>query len=157
MKDYDKYKESSYLQYLHVNNLYGCTMLEKLPVNNFELIQDTSRFNEDFIKNHNEESDEGCFLEVDAQNLEKLQELHNDLLFFPERMKIEKVVKKLVTDLHDKTEYVIHIRNLKQALNHGLVLRKVHREIKFNQNTLLKPYIDVKEDLKKKAKNDFEQ
>ena len=72
MKDYDKYKESSYLQYLHVNNLYGCTMSEKLPVNNFELIQDTSRFNEDFIKNHNEESDEGCFLEVDAQNLEKL-------------------------------------------------------------------------------------
>ena len=69
---------------------------------------------------------------------------------------IEKVVKKLVTDLHDKTEYVIHIRNLKQALNHGLVLRKVHREIKFNQNTLLKPYIDMKEDLKKKAKNDFE-
>ena len=145
MKDSDKYKESSYLQYLHVNNLYGCTMSQKLPVNNFELIQDTSRFNEDFIKNHNEESDEGCFLEVDAQNLEKLQELHNDLLFFPERIKIEKVVKKLVTDLHDKTEYVIHIRNLKQALNHGLVLRKVHREIKFNQNALLKPYIDMKE------------
>ena len=145
MKDSDKYKESSYLQYLHVNNLYGCTMSQKLPVNNFELIQDTSRFNEDFIKNHNEESDEGCFLEVDAQNLEKLQELHNDLLFFLERMKIEKVVKKLVTDLHDKTEYVIHVRNLKQALNHGLVLRKVHREIKFNQNALLKPYIDMKE------------
>ena len=145
MKDSDKYKESSYLQYLHVNNLYGCTMSQKLPVNNFELIQDTSRFNEDFIKNHNEESDEGCFLEVDAQNLEKLQELHNDLLFFLERMKIEKVVKKLVTDLHDKTEYVIHVRNLKQALNHGLVLRKVHREIKFNQNALLKPYIGMKE------------
>ena len=75
-------------------------------------------------------------------------------------MKIEKVVKKLVTDLHDKTEYVIHVRNLKQALNHGLVLRKVHREIKFNQNALLnallKPYIDMKEISKKKAKNDFE-
>ena len=62
------------------------------------------------------------------------------------------MVKKLVTDLHDKTEYVIHIRNLKQALNHGLVLRKVHREIKFNQNALLKRYIDMKEDLKKKSK-----
>ena len=47
-------------------------------------------------------------------------------------MIIEKV-EKLVTNLHDKTEYVIHIRNLKQALNHGLVLKKVHRVIKFNQ------------------------
>ena len=55
-------------------------------------------------------------------------------------MKIEKV-KKLVTNLDDKTEYVIHMRNLKQALNHGLILKKVHRIIKFNQNVWLKPYI----------------
>ena len=48
-------------------------------------------------------------------------------------MKIEKV-EKLVTNLHDKTEYVIHIRNLKQALNHGLILKKVHRVNKFDQN-----------------------
>ena len=52
--------------------------------------------------------------------LEKLHELPNDLLFLPERMKTEKV-EKLVANLHDKTEYVIHTRNLKQALNHGLV------------------------------------
>ena len=52
----------------------------------------------------------------------KLHELHNYLLFLPERMKIEKV-EKLVANLHDKTEYVIHIRNLKQALNHGLVFK----------------------------------
>ena len=71
-------------------------------------------------------------------------------------MKIEKV-EKLVTNLHDKTEYVIHIRNLKQALNHGLVLKKVHRVIKFNQNAWLKPYIDMNTDLRKKAKNDFEK
>ena len=48
-------------------------------------------------------------------------------------MKIEKV-EKLVTNLHDKTEYVIHIRNLKQALNHGLILKKAHRVNKFDQN-----------------------
>ena len=59
------------------------------------------------------------------QYLEKLYELYNDLLFLRERMKIEKV-EKLVANLHDKTEYVIHIRNLKQALIHGLVLKKVH-------------------------------
>ena len=71
-------------------------------------------------------------------------------------MKIEKV-EKLVANLHDKTEYVIHIRNLKQALNHGLVLKKVHRVIKFNKNAWLKPYIDMNTDLRKKAKNDFEK
>ena len=85
-----------------------------------------------------------------------MHELHNDLPFLPERIKIEKF-KKVVTNLHDKTEYVIHIRNLKQALNHGLVLKKVHRVIKFNQNAWLKPYIDMNTDLRKKAKNDFEK
>ena len=59
---------------------------------------------------------------------------------------------------HDKTEYVIHIRNLKQALNHGLVLKRVvHKVIKFNQNAWLKPYIDINANLRKKAKNDFEK
>ena len=56
----------------------------------------------------------------------KLHEVHNDLPFLPERMNIEKV-EKLVANLHDKTEYLIHIKDLKQALNHGLVLKKVHR------------------------------
>ena len=157
MKDYDKNKELTYLQYWDVNNLYGWAMSQKLPVNNFEWIKDTSQFNEDFIKNYNEESDEGYFFEVDVQYLEKLHELHNDLPFLPERMKIEKV-EKLVANLHDKTEYVIHIRNLKQALNHGLVLKKVvHKVIKFNQNAWLKPYIDINANLRKKAKNDFEK
>ena len=71
-------------------------------------------------------------------------------------MKIEKV-EKLVANLHNKTEYVIHIRNLKQALHHGLVLEKFHRVIKFNQNAWLKPYIDMNTDPRKKAKNDFEK
>ena len=71
-------------------------------------------------------------------------------------MKIEKV-EKLVANLHDKTEYVIHIRSLKQALSHGLVLKKGHKVIKFNQNAWLKPYIDMNTDLRKKAKNDFEK
>ena len=101
----------------------------KLPVNNIEWIKDASQFNKDFIKNYNEESDEGYFLEVDVQYLEKLHKLHNDLPFLPERMKIEKV-KKLVANLHDNFKYVIHIRNLKQTLNHGLVSKKVHKVVK---------------------------
>ena len=95
-----------------MNNLYGWAMSRKLPVNNFACIKDTFQFNEHFIKNYNEESDKWYFLEVDVQYLEKLHELHNDWPFLPERMKIEKV-KKLVANLHDKTEYVIHMKNLK--------------------------------------------
>ena len=71
-----------------------------------------------------------------------MHQLHNDLQILPERMKTEKI-EKLVTNLRDKAEYAIHIRNLKQALNHGLILKKVRRVIKFNQNAWLKPYIDM--------------
>ena len=101
MKDYDKNKESPYPQYWDVNNLYGWAMSQKLPVNNFEWIKDTSQFNEDFIKDYNGESDEGYFIEVDVQYPEKLHELHNDLPYLPERMKIEKV-EKFVANLHEK-------------------------------------------------------
>ena len=66
-------------------------MPQMLPVNNFEWIKDTSQFNEDFMKNYSEESDEGCFLEIDVQSREKLHELHNDLPFLLEIMKIKKV------------------------------------------------------------------
>ena len=83
--------------------------------------------------------------------MKKLQEVHNDLLFSPERTKIEKV-EKLVADLHNKTKYVMHIKNLKQALNHRLVLKNVHRVIKINQNAWLKSFINMNLDLRKKAK-----
>ena len=83
-----------------------------------------------------------------------MHEIHNDLPFLPERINIEKV-EKLVINLHDKTKYFIHIRNLKQALNHGLILKKTHRVIKFNQKAWLKPFIDMNTKLRKKAKNTF--
>ena len=102
-------------------------------------------------KNYNEKSDEGYFLEVDVQYLEKLRELHNDLQFLTERMKIEKE-KNLVANLHDKTESITHIGYLKQALKNRLVLKKVHRAINFNQNTWLKPYVDMNTDPRKKTK-----
>ena len=71
-------------------------------------------------------------------------------------MKTEKV-EKLVASLQDKTEYVINIRSLKEALNRGLVLKEVYRVVKFAQNAWLKPYIDMNTDLRKKEKNDFEK
>ena len=87
-------------------------MSQKLPVNTFELIKDTSQFIKDSIKNYNEERNEGYFLEVDVPYFETLRELHNDLPFLPKGINIQKV-KKPVVNLHDKTEYVIHVRNLK--------------------------------------------
>ena len=74
-------------------------------------------------------------------------------------MKIKKFEKIVATwlYLHDKTENVIHIRNLNEALNHGLASKLVHREIKFNQKAWLKPCIDMNTDLRKSAKNDFEK
>ena len=66
-------------------------------------------------------------------------------------------VEKLVANLHDQTEYVIHIRNVKQTLSHGLDLKKVHRVIKFTQNGWLEPYIDMNTNLRKKSKNDSEK
>ena len=76
--------------------------------------------------------------------------------FFSEKMKIEKV-KKLLAKLHDKKEFVIHVRNLKQALNQGIVLKKVHRIVKFNQRASLKPHFDMNTDLRKTAKNDLDK
>ena len=92
-------------------------MSNKLPVNNFEWIKDTW-INENFIENYNEESDEEYFVEVDIHYLEKLHDLYNYLQILLERIKFENV-EKLLANLHDKTDYLIHIRNLKQELNHG--------------------------------------
>ena len=133
IKHYDQNKESLCFQYWGVNNLSGWAMSQKLPSNNLEWIEDASQFNKEFMKSYNQESDEGYFIEAVVKYLEHLHERHNDLPFLPKRMIIGKVVE-IGANLHDKVEYVIHIRNLKQILNHGLVFRKVHRVIKLNQN-----------------------
>ena len=123
-------------------------MSQKLPVKNFECIKDTSQFNEYFIKSHNEANDKKYFFDVDVQYPKKLDDLHIDLPFLPERMKI-KQVKKLAANLHNKTECLIHIRTLKQSFYHRLSL-------KFNWNTCIKPYININRPTKK-AKNYFEK
>ena len=95
-------------------------------------------------------------LEVDVKYPRKLHDLHSDLPFLPKRMKIDKC-EKLVCNLRNKKKYVVHVRSLKQALNHGLKLKKVRRIIEFNQESWLKPYIDMNTELRKIEKNDFEK
>ena len=121
-------------------------MYQKLSVNNFEWRGETFQFHEGFLKSYNKESDEGYFLEVDVQYPEKLHKLHNDLTSLSERIELEKI-KKLVANLCYKTEQVTYIRYLKQALNHGLILKKVPRVIKFIQKAWLEPYIKMNTDL----------
>ena len=115
-------------------------MSQKLPVNGFIWYNEyASDFNEDFIKNYDENSDEGYFLEVDVEYPKQLFASHKELPFLPERRKLEKV-EKLVFSIEDKEKYVIHTRALKKELNNGLKLKKVHRVIRFMRKVWLKLY-----------------
>ena len=157
MKNYDKSKESSYIQYLDANNLYGAAMYEKLLINGFKWVNDISRIDNKFVKSYDKNnSDKGYILEVDVDYPSKLHKLHSNMPFIPERMKKHKT-QKLVSSLHDKKKYVVHISILKQALDHRLKLKKVHKVIELNQEAWLKKYIGMNTKLRKKASNDFEK
>ena len=86
MKNYNKNKESSYIQYLDTNNLYGSAMYQKLPVNGFKWINEVSEIGEEFIKHYDEDSDKGHILEVGVEYPRKLHDLHGDLPFLPKRI-----------------------------------------------------------------------
>ena len=105
-------------------------MCKKLPVRDFKWLDNLSMFTEEFIKNYDENSDKGYILEVDVEYSEKLCSVHSDLPFLPERTKINKC-DKLVCNTCNKENYKIHIVSLKQALIHGLILKRVHKVIEF--------------------------
>ena len=134
MKNYDKNNESSYTEYLNANNLYGWVMSQKLPKIGFKWVKqkELSKLNIDFIKKYDEDCNKGYFLEVDVEYPKELLNFHKDLPFLPERKKVEKV-EKLICSIEEKEKYFIHLRALKQALNHGLKLKTVHGVIQFKQ------------------------
>ena len=101
MKNYDEDEESSYIQHLDGNNLYGWAMSQKLPVNGFKWIKKTSKINEDFIRNYDEDGNIDYFLNVDSKYPKELHDLHSDFQFLPERSKINKC-NKLVCNFYDK-------------------------------------------------------
>ena len=101
MKNFDEEEEWSYIQYLDANSLYGWVMSQKLPVKDFEWIDDVSKIHKNFIKNYDEDSDRGHIPEADVEYSKELHDLQSDLPFLPARMKINKC-KKLVCNLYDK-------------------------------------------------------
>ena len=109
--------------YLDANSLYGWGMSQKLPIYGFKWKRKVSKFDEDFIEKYDEDSNKGYIFEVDVEYTKIILNLHSDLPFLLLRKKIKKC-KKLVCHINDTRNYIVHIRTLKQALNHGLVFKK---------------------------------
>ena len=153
MRDrFDPKSESSYLQYLDANNLYGWAMSQPLPTGGFKWVD----VNPNEISELATRIDKCYLLEVDVSYPKELHNPHNDLPFMCERMEINGV-EKLVPNLRDKKNYIIHIQALNQALQHGLRLDGIHRAIEFDQLPWLKTYIDFNTQLRTAATNDFEK
>ena len=142
--------ESSYLQYLNTNNLYGWRMSQRLPAGGFKWVD----ANPNEISELATRTDKSYLLKADISYPKELHNPHNDLPFMCERMEINGV-EKLVPSLRDKKSYVIHIQALNQALQHGLRLDRIHRTIEFDQSPWLKTYIDFNTQLRTAATNDF--
>ena len=122
MKKFNKEIISTVLLYLDANNLYGWAICEKRPIGGFKLI-DPKEYTEEKIKSYDDNSNTGAILKVDIEYPKELHNLHKDLPFLCERRRLDKT-SKLVTILDDKKEYVIHITELTQALNHELILKE---------------------------------
>ncbi|KAK3103044.1 hypothetical protein FSP39_016008 [Pinctada imbricata] len=175
LKEYDADKDISSLIYLDANNLYGWGMSQPLPTNDFDWLnkEDIKAFD---VSSISSTGDIGYILEVDLEYPEHLHDHHNDYPLAPESLEIKqemlsayqvKLLKKLkmkatrcsklVPNLHDKQNYVIHYQNLQLYLSLGMKLKKIHRVLRFQQSPWLKPYIDFNTDMRKVAKNEFEK
>ena len=154
-KGFNKNKPSKYLMYLDANNLYGCAMSEKPPTHGFKWL--TGGEIEKIYENQHNLNKMPCILEVDLEYPENLHDLHNDYPLYPEKVKCKNGVEKLIPNLRDKKNYVIHFKNLIQCLDMGLKIKHIHTGIKFVESEWMKPYIDKNTNLRAKAKNNFEK
>ena len=147
--------------------MYAWTISEYLPYGEFISLKNVDEFD---VMSINEKSEIGYFLEVDLEYPDELHELHNDYALVPEKLVVtcdmlpkycQKIldeyeikvgdVKKLISNLRNKTKYVLHYRNLQLYLFLGMKLIKIHRKLKFKQSGWMKKYIDLNTEKKKKC------
>lgn len=159
---------SSYIIFLDMNNLYVKVQEHFLPLKGFKWCRPVD------ILNVADDAKYGYILEVDLAYPEELHDKHNDFPLAPEKMKVEVVspysqaipdklkllpsnVEKLIPNLSNKTNYVVHYRMLKLLIEEGLVVTKVHRVLKFEQSPWMAPYIQFNTSHRKRCKSEFEK
>ena len=169
IEGYDDTKPNSWIIYLDANNLYGWAMQQFLPKGDFRFLseEEISVLN---INTIDDESSTGYILQVDLEYPPHLHELHNCFPLAPERMKIKTemlspyskelsagqiMTEKLVPNLYDKKNYVLHYRNLKLYTRLGLVVKKIHRVLAFTQEDWIRPYIELNTKQRQLAKSEF--
>lgn len=171
----DPNEKKSYIIYLDANNLYGWSMVQYLPTGNYKWVEPTE-FDVDKIMNLKDDANTGYLFEVDLTYPKELHNLHNDYPLAPESLEVkynmlsdynkQKLAKmgkkftkgkKLVPNLNDKKNYVLHYRNLKLYISLGLKLTKIHHIISFDQKPWLADYINENTELRKNSKSDFEK
>lgn len=137
-------------------------MMQHLPINGFKWTD--QEFTTEDILNMADDAAKGYMFEVDLLYPDRLHDLHNDYPFCAKNMPVPKPFgerpskqEKLLLTLFDKKNYVIHYRMLKLALQHGLILQKIHRTLEFNQSPWLKSYIMLNTEMRTKANNEFEK
>ena len=161
MKDYNPDEESSYIQYLDANNLYGWAMTQQLPTHGFSWMKNITKEKVMEIlekANHSmfNKGKKGYIFEVDLEYPPHLWESHNDYPLAPEKM-IVNGVEKLICHFKPRKNYVVHYRNLRQYLELGMRITAVHRGISFYQSSWMEPYIRKNTELRKTATNSFEK
>ena len=147
MKNYNPSKESKYIMYLDANNLYGYAMRQPLPTDGFRWMDSPKLDNWRDVQ---------CILEVDLEYPTELHDLHNEYPLAAERLTVGRV-EKLVPNLNNKTNYVIHHKTLKLYTSLGLRITKIHKGITFNERAWLAEYIEMNTALRTKATSNFEK
>ena len=175
VEGYDEGMEKSFITYWDVKNLYGAAMLENLPYDEFKWLRDdeTDSIDSNCVSAGN---DVGYILEVDLKYPCKLHDLHNDYPLAPEKMRVSKDmlsdycssiaekydikvgdVAKLILNLRDKSCYVLHYRTLQLYMSLGMVVKKIHRVLKFKQSDWLKSFVMFYTAKRMNAANEFEK
>jgi len=170
---FDPSKDTSYILYLDMNNLYGYSMSDYLPVSDFEWLCE-SQFNDivDNLAQIPETNEYGYVLEVDLSYPDHLHDVHSSLPLAPEKLSIRyselssycqsfpepyTSTPKLIPNLRDKCKYIVHYRNLQLYTKLGMKITKVHRILRFKQKPWMSSYIQLNTQLRQKSKSEFEK